>query len=146
MLPTYAPSPHPHSRLQPVPTFFSAEMLSPRARVSARGGTREVELFTNRCHCRRRRCPYGRRGCRNNQNHMEWVSKILPLPVTLPCPLPTEHESKLILMLGGAVFLAFMNTMACTFIYPKLTHPCYPFSSSLVSAVSHHVISLSLLG
>lgn len=47
MLPTYAPSPHSHSRLQPVPTFFSAEMLSPRARVSARGGPREVELFTN---------------------------------------------------------------------------------------------------
>lgn len=68
----------------------------------------------------------GRRSCLNNQSHTEWISQILPLPVILPCSLLTRHESKLIFMLGGAVSLVFMNTMNWTFIYPKLTHPCYP--------------------
>lgn len=86
------------------------------------------------------------RTCSNNQNHVEWVSETVPLPVILPCPLLTKRESKHILMLGGAIFFAFMNTRDCMFIYPKLTRPCYPFSLSiicLISAVS--VTSVSLL-
>lgn len=69
-----------------------------------------------------------RSSCLNNQSHMKWISKILYLLMILPCPLLIKYAFKWIVMLGGTVFLVFMNTMNWTFIYPKLTHPCYPFS------------------